>query len=165
MNFIKYVSTIHEVLSLTDVLIPQQMYMFSNTVTYCIWFRDIHVYFVCLDRYCNGRIMKFDKHGKLLHQWGRMFEGIADHKTIKNPKLKICVNLINVWTTIKDLLAITTLQDQWSRQGTLIFSSPTVWPSSSHVIRSVWRIENTGGKSANVKVELYMSYIHMLFKQ
>lgn len=31
--------------------------------------------FFVSDGYCNGRIMKFNKDGKLLHQWGRMFEG------------------------------------------------------------------------------------------
>lgn len=45
--------------------------------------------------------MKFDKNGKLLHQWGRMFEGTADHKTIKNPKLKIYLNLINFEPLLK----------------------------------------------------------------
>lgn len=31
--------------------------------------------FFVSDGYCNGRIMKFNREGKLLHQWGRMFEG------------------------------------------------------------------------------------------
>ncbi|XP_061162895.1 peptidyl-glycine alpha-amidating monooxygenase B-like [Saccostrea echinata] len=31
--------------------------------------------FFVSDGYCNGRVMKFNKEGKLLHQWGRMFEG------------------------------------------------------------------------------------------
>nr|XP_022335017.1 peptidyl-glycine alpha-amidating monooxygenase B-like [Crassostrea virginica] len=34
--------------------------------------------FFVSDGYCNGRIMKFNKDGKLLHQWGRMFEGPAE---------------------------------------------------------------------------------------
>ncbi|XP_048733179.2 peptidyl-glycine alpha-amidating monooxygenase B-like [Ostrea edulis] len=31
--------------------------------------------FFVSDGYCNGRIMKFSKEGKLLHQWGNMFQG------------------------------------------------------------------------------------------